>query len=54
MQVRVWRPCAMSEESVGIGRRPAKARRWLTQPAKDRPVNEVRRAGFGLKWRRDG
>ena len=30
----------MSEEGMGIGRRPARARRWLTRVVKVRPVRE--------------
>ena len=36
----------MSEEGVGIGRRAAEARRWLTQSAKVKPVRESLEGGF--------
>ena len=36
----------MLEEGVGIGRRVAEARRWLTRPAEDRPVSEGLEGGF--------
>ena len=31
----------MSEEGVGISRRAAEARWWLTRPTKVRPISEV-------------
>ena len=49
VRMSVWRPCGLSEEGVGNGRRAVEVRQWLTQLAEGRPVNEVRRAGFGLK-----